>query len=645
MSVWGTPPVAMAIGRSRRQGPGAGFWVSVLSSGLISLFGGLVMLIVIVAQASVRTVLVGYLTVGVGPLLFPLMTGFTSGRTEAQYPTGRPLISILAALVLPLQVMAYCLGHAVGTSSIRQAQNRRTQREAKTTALTVLDEPAAPVNLLAVAQATASSAFGTPGAHVGFDLDTGRYISANPRGGCLVLGPPGSGKSSAILIPSVIVAPGACVSSSIKGDVMAATASTRARMGRVWHFDPGGDQAPGAGVLIARWSPLVSIRTWEDARRMGTRMAQTLHKSANGQGGGEGNGAHFVDRARDWLEVLMYAAVLAGKPIATVATWANTPTSTRDGGTVAQVLDALCAAEADGDRGAEVARIQLEGLMAIEDRERSSIVSTLVRMLRLYGSVVARDLGESPNFDPVEFVRSSDTLYVTASPDKQQEYAPLISSLLEEIRFAVYARHAAEEAGRERKRPHVTFVLDEANNTAPIPLPAIISEAGGQSLHIIVGIQELSRARARWGREADGFLTLFPTKVVLPGVVEPYTLDALSNAAGEFDRQMVGYSESLIYPPGNPFGMTHTSPSYSVQRTKRLHQGDIAQLPQGSALLWEGAQFWRVAVQMHWASPTWQGIERESRNWRRLGPSAPYITEASEVVTLPPEAITARSQA
>ena len=43
MSVWGIPPVAMAVGRSRRQGPGAGFWVSVLSSGLISLFGGLVM--------------------------------------------------------------------------------------------------------------------------------------------------------------------------------------------------------------------------------------------------------------------------------------------------------------------------------------------------------------------------------------------------------------------------------------------------------------------------------------------------------------------------------------------------------------------------------------------------------------------------
>lgn len=602
----------MAMGGTRRQGPGAGFWVGVLFSGLISLFGAAFMLIMIMAQASQNTLLTTALTVWLGPLLLPLVTGIASGRTEARHPTDRPLVSILATLILPMQVLAYCLGHGIGTSSIHRAHKRRARHETKTATSAVLVEPAVPVNLLAAAHATASAAFGKPGAHVGFDLNTGGYISANPRGGCLVLGPPGSGKSSAILIPSVIVAPGACVSSSIKGDVMAATASTRARMGRVWHFDPGGDQTASPGVLIARWSPLVSIRTWEDARRMGTRMAQTLHKSANGQGGGESNGAHFVDRARDWLEVLMYAAVLAGKPIATVATWANTPTDIRDGGTVAQVLDALCTAEADGDRGAEIARIQLEGLMAIEDRERSSIVSTLVRMLRLYGSVVARDLGESPNFDPVEFVRSSDTLYVTASPDKQQEYAPLISSLLEEIRFAVYARHAAEEAGREPKRPHVTFVLDEANNTAPIPLPAIISEAGGQSLHIIVGIQELSRARARWGKEADGFLTLFPTKVVLPGVVEPYTLDALSNAAGEFDRQMVGYSENLIFPPGNPFGMRTTSPSYSTQRTKRLHQGDIAQLPQGSALLWEGAQFWRVAVQMHWWSPMWSAVLQES---------------------------------
>ena len=41
----------------------------------------------------------------------------------------------------------------------------------------------------------------------------------------LVLGPPGSGKSSGVIIPSILVAPGATVSSSIKADTMLATAT------------------------------------------------------------------------------------------------------------------------------------------------------------------------------------------------------------------------------------------------------------------------------------------------------------------------------------------------------------------------------------------------------------------------------------
>lgn len=64
----------------------------------------------------------------------------------------------------------------------------------------------------------------------------------------------------------------------------------------------------------------------------------------------------------------------------------------------------------------------------------------------------------------------------------------------------------------------MTFVLDEVANTAPIPLPNVASEAGGQGLHLVVGFQDLSQARTRWGQAADGFLTLFPEKLILSGM-------------------------------------------------------------------------------------------------------------------------------
>ena len=527
---------------------------------------------------------------------------------------------IVWLLLTPWACGAYFAGYGLGIATARFRVPRARRRPVTTSetlraalAEVVVGEVVAqPSDALAHVQGLAvDNPWGKAGGHVGWY--EGRYLSANPRGGVLVIGAPGSGKSSAFLIPSVVVAPGACVASSIKGDVMEATARIRTRLGRVWHFDPGGQEPTIPGVQVARWSPLVSIHSWEDARRMGNRMAEPMRKA-----GGEGNGAHFIDRARDWLEVLMYAAVLGGHPIAKAADWSSTATDMKEGGTVEQVISLLVAAEERGDRGAGIARIQLQGLLALDDRERSGISSSVVRMMRLYGSVVARDLGETPNFDPVAFVRSSDTLYVTASPERQQEYAPLIASLLEEIRFATYARHAAEETGREPKRPHVTFVLDEANNTAPIPLPAIISEAGGQSLHVVVGIQDLSRARARWGQEADGFLTLFPTKLVLPGLVEPYTLDALSNAAGEYDRQMVGFSESTAYVGQHGIPTKQTSPTYSVQRQKVLHQGDIANLPQGTALLWEGATWHQVQVGMHWQHPTWRRVIEQAASWDPL---------------------------
>ncbi len=524
--------------------------------------------------------------------------GYGAARVAAECADDQDSMRLLQGFVWVLMGLVVA-GAAVIAAVRRVRRARRARRvaaqEPPTTSLSRVLHAADP---LAALEAEASQVHGVPGGHAGW-TEAGDLVSARPRGGMLVIGPPGSGKSSAVIIPSVLLAPGACVSTSIKGDVMDATTGVRGLKGRPWHFDPGGEGHPAPGVTACRWSPLSAVHSWDDARRIASRMAEPARRGEDGKAGDK----HFVDRARDWVEVLLYAAHLAGRPVSRVAEWA-VAAGTEDAQT--EVLTCLIAAEDTGDEGAGIAKRQLEGLIATPDRERGSIISTMSGLLRIYSSIAARRIGDAPNFDPAEFVRSSDTLYITASPERQQEYAPLIASMIEEIRYAVYARHRAHEQGREPWRPHVTFVLDEANNTAPVPLPAIISEAGGQSLHVIVGIQDLSRARARWGKEADGFLTLFPTKLVLPGVIEPYTLDALSNATGEYDRLMVGYGESVSFVGEYNIPVRTTNPSYSLQRQRVLSQGDIANLPDGTALLWEGAKWWLVSVGMHWQHPVWR---------------------------------------
>lgn len=563
-----------------------------------------------------------------------LILGLIDGRRGAPFASGRYIWAGAVALCgNPAAVAVYALGWFIGgrfKGGGRRSKSKEVDYPTDWRAIGEAETPLFRARAIASFDLQSGGVRQYPGAHLGW-TDEGWYVGAKPNSAVLVIGPPRSGKSSAIIIPSILVAEGACVSSSMRDDVMQATWHARATVGQVWHFDPGGDEQPPVGVTPLRWSPLVGIHNWDDARIAANRLAQPLRKSK--EGGGDND--HFLDRARDWVEVLLYAAKLEDKDITTVADWSLAADSP-------EVEDAVNAAfnyAADewGDGGARIALQQHRGLLDTPDRERGSIKSTMQKLLRIYGSETARRIGANPNFDPEAFVRSSDTVYITASPDRQQEYAPLLAGLLESIRLATYKRHAAEAAGREPKRAPVLFALDEANNTAPIPLPAIISEAGGQSLHVIVGIQDLSRARARWGKEADGFLTLFRIKVIFSGVVEPYTVDALSNAAGEYDRMMVSYSESTQYVGHHAMPVRQQNPTYSTQRQKVLHQGDISNLPPGKALVFEGSEWSLVNYAYHWTPGPWatalNGIE--IRNVRaRLQREALQTTSNGNTITV-----------
>ncbi|GAA4687278.1 type IV secretory system conjugative DNA transfer family protein [Frondihabitans cladoniiphilus] len=525
--------------------------------------------------------------------------GWLNGRRATRPFYARPYLTIAAFVVSLPQAIAYLIGYFLGRLPRTGRPKSPSKRALSRTESHQLI--AAPNTVAAITDRIAGRTGKLPGAVLGWSLDgSDTLVTAPPRGGVLVLGPPGSGKTSAVLIPSVLIAPGACVSSSIKSDIMIATAPTRAGKGRVWHFDPGGDEITPPGIEPVRWSPLVSVRSWDDALQVGQTMAEPLFQGGNG-----GNDRHFIGRATDWVQTLLYAAHLGALPIAAVARWAL---SAADEDTQTEIVTILGDAEADGDEGAGIAVQKLLGLIATPDKERGSIISTMVGLLRVYDSVSARKVGDNPNFDPRTFVESNDTLYITARPDKQSLYAPLLAALLEQIRFETYDRTKREQAGLEQVLPHVTFALDEANTTAPIPLPAIISEAGGQGLHIIVGIQALGPAVARWGDAARSFLTLFPTKVIFRGVFDKDTVSALSSASGEYDRQMTSYSVSTSYLGKYSLPIQQVTPSYTAQRQQVLTEGDITSIPRGRALVWDGPTWGLLGIGMHWNTAVWQAV-------------------------------------
>jgi type IV secretion system protein VirD4 len=204
----------------------------------------------------------------------------------------------------------------------------------------------------------------------------------------------------------------------------------------------------------------------------------------------------------------------------------------------------------------------LIGLLNTEERERASIFSAAADALQAYGSEAALDAAKDPNFEPEPFVGSEDTIYIHAPAEEQAGAAPIVCGLLAEIRRATYHAHQQRAlSGR------VLFALDEVANIAPLEeLPQIASEGGGQGLDLLAALQDLSWARARWGPAADGFLTLFGTKLILPGVADTRSLEAISTALGEYDRKLV--AKGTVSSPNS--WLPQRSRTVSTQRTRVL---------------------------------------------------------------------------
>jgi type IV secretion system protein VirD4 len=118
-------------------------------------------------------------------------------------------------------------------------------------------------------------------------------------------------------------------------------------------------------------------------------------------------------------------------------------------------------------------------------------------------------------------------------------------------------------------------------NIAPIPdLPAMLSEGAGQGLLVLACLQDLSQARGRWASAADGFLTLFGTTVVFPGIADVATLRDLSALAGEHEVTTTTVGQAVAER-----GRIRTSSSISTVRVPRLPVDAISRGARGRALV------------------------------------------------------------
>ena len=404
--------------------------------------------------------------------------------------------------------------------------------------------------------------------------DRGCYLGAGPtfaptEHGVLVLGPPRSGKTSSIVVPNVLAAPGAVLAASTKADVLHATARSRARTGPVVAFDPSGDVPLPAAVRRVGWSPVTSSLAWDRAVLVADAMVGA-HRGAP-----RAARSHWEERAGALLAPLLHAAAVGGASMREVVHAVHR----RD---VRELIAVLA------HHGADLPLDLLTGIAETDDRERSGIFSTAASVLAAYRTDGAIRVTELAPFDADAFLAEGGTCFIVSSAEHQRHLAPLVAGLVGDVRHAAYS-------GRHPGR-HALLVLDELANIAPLDdLPALVAEGASQGLVTLACLQDLSQARARWGDAADGFLSLFGTKVVLPGIGDRATLESVSLLGGDHD--VTTWSRS------GRRRRRSRGWSRSTRRERRVAPHDIADGPAGTAIVVVGASVGRLTLTPAYATP------------------------------------------
>ena len=343
-----------------------------------------------------------------------------------------------------------------------------------------------------------------------------------------------------------------CIVTSTKDDVVRAVANAR-HDGATLLFDPSGTVRTPPGVRRVGYSPIRQARTWDGAVLAARALVDVSRRRHLDEGD-----THWNERAGALVAPLLHGAALHGETLGQLA-------SRVDARHADDLVDDLT--RRYGPSHASVTL--LGGVLATEERERSGIWSTASGLFAGVRTDAARAAAREAPLDVAQFLSGPHQLHIVSPSRYQAVTVPLVVGMIDEVVHATYDRH--HDGAR------LLLALDELANVAPLPrLASIVSEGGGQGVVTLACLQDLSQARSRWGTNADGFLSLFPTTVVLAGIADRHTLEMIQHLAGR----------SLVESPSVQLSRRGRTQGYSRSWVERDNatMSDVARGRHGHAL-------------------------------------------------------------
>jgi type IV secretory pathway TraG/TraD family ATPase VirD4 len=409
------------------------------------------------------------------------------------------------------------------------------------------------------------------GTHVWAGHGEDGVLRSPPDCAAIVVGPPRSGKTRKVIAPTLAAWAGPAFVTSTKGDILA-SAEHRSRIGPVALYDPTGSL--GQPEVSVGFTPLSRCMTWDGAVEVTAALLSPASSDDTVR-----HGEHFAIAARALLAPLFHAAALSGGGMDRARGWLGRSEFSEP----SEILRA---------HGSMIALEELSGVaaQAVGDY-RTSVLGTAQVALAWASRAAIRSSSDpalTPQIDLRELIAKNGTLYVVSPSRIQEELAPLIAALLDALCAQAIDIAITSPQGR-LKRP-LLLALDEVANIAPIrSLPRLLSEGIQQGIVPVLGVQDMSQARARWGEHETATMWSTPAlRLVLAGVADPYTAQLVSDACGEqlVWRGQVSENISTSHQVERN-GRTYTggdSHSYAQQRERIIQPSDLRAMPAGRAL-------------------------------------------------------------
>lgn len=460
----------------------------------------------------------------------------------------------------------------------------------------------------------------------GVVADTRCIVGGTAEHSVVVVGPTGVGKTTGILNPSVLMAPGAALVVTSKPQDAVTTMGARMARGRVWLYDPTntiGDNLLPAGVERIYWDPLFDCQRYDRAKL----VADHLISSSPGTNSTEGNAPFFATLAKNLLAGLTFvAANHIHLNVGEIYDWIESQNLN-----TARAVAYAISSDLSHPHHKDAVRVlaKLDNVEHHHPKMRDSIFTTAQVALDAYDFTEVRNYVGRHNFAIEEFIASSDTVYVCAPAEYQRAVVPVLTLFVEEV----YRLRAAATTEARRQGVEVVPLLaafDEAAHIATLPqMPRFLAEGRGNGFVTLMLLQTLGQARELWGEKGKTIFDAAAIKVAFGGVADSETLAQLSVLTGDWDREYHSTSESWSAstnegtsssqswsPLPTPSRATSSGTSESVtfgrstnsHKERRISDGDISSMPRGYALVLGGGEPARPVELVNSHLAPWQAV-------------------------------------